>query len=97
MVGLLAFDYLKRSPELFNVMSIRHGLKLDKDLPKKEDMPELVAQHLGISFPYEYNKKGKSKTENEDKADAIAVALYYAFILSGKIIRKQKKPKKSKK
>jgi len=93
MVCLLSYDYLQRQPELFNVMSIRHGLKLNKDLPKKEDMPELVAKHLGITFPYEHDKKGKVKVESFDKADGVAVALYYAFVLTGKIVRKVKKPK----
>lgn len=91
MIGLTAYDYLGKSPELFNVMSIRHGLKLNKDLPKKEDMPALVAHHLGITFPYEYNKLGKIKVESYDKADGMAVALYQAFLLSGKITRKAKK------
>lgn len=93
MVGLCAFDYLGKTPELFNVMSIRHGLKLNKIFPSKEDVPELVANHLGITFPYEYNKKGKIKIENYDKADGIAVALYYSFILTGKSKVKIKKPK----
>lgn len=93
MIGLCAYDFLQRSPELFNVMSIRHGLKLSKDLPKKEDIPDLVAKHLGITFPYEHDKKGKVKVESFDKADGIAVALYYAFVLTGKIKRKIKAPK----
>jgi Holliday junction resolvasome RuvABC endonuclease subunit len=91
MIGLLAHDYLKKSPELFSVMTIRHGLKVGKVLPKKEDMPELVAKHLGITFPYEYNKKGNVKVESFDKADGVAVALYYAFMLTGKVKRKAKK------
>lgn len=80
-----------RAPEFYNVMTIRHGLKLTKDLPKKEDMPTLVAQHLGITFPYEYNKLGNVKVESMDKADGMAVALYQALSLSGKFIRKGKK------
>jgi len=92
MIGLTSYDYLGHSPELFNVMTIRHGLKFGKILPSKQDMPELVAKHLNIKFPYEY-KKGKQIIENEDKADAISVALYYTYLLSGKIIRKIKKPK----
>jgi Holliday junction resolvasome RuvABC endonuclease subunit len=95
MIGLLSYDYLQRSPELFNIMSIRHGLKFDKKLPKKEDMPEIVAKHLNINFKYEYNTKGKIKIENEDLADAMAVALYYAFILIGKITPKNKGKKKN--
>lgn len=101
MICLLGHDYLNTYPELFNVMSIRHGLKLSKDLPKKEDMPELVAKHLGITFPYVYgkDKKGnkKIKEESRDMADGVAVALYYSFILSGKVKVKLKKPKVKKK
>jgi Holliday junction resolvasome RuvABC endonuclease subunit len=85
MLCLLSYDYLGKSPKLFNVMSIRHGIKIDKILPKKEQIPELVSYHLGITFPYKYNKFGKIKNESYDMADAIAVALYYAFILSKKI------------
>lgn len=91
MTCLAAYDYLKKSPELFNVMTIRHGLKIGKDLPKKEQMPELVAKHLGITFPYQINKKGKIKEESLDMADGVAVALYYAFLLTGRVRRKGKK------
>ena len=91
MIGLVCYDYLSRSPELFSVISIRHGLKIGKILPKKEDMSGLVSQLLGITFPYEYNKKGKPKVENEDMADGIAVALYHAYILSDRIVKKSKK------
>lgn len=90
MIGLVAYDYLKTSPNLFSVMTIRHGLKINKIFPKKEDMPELVAKHLGITFPYEYGKKGAFKVENYDKADGIAVALYQAFVLAGIIKSKGK-------
>lgn len=90
MVCLLAHDYLKSNPKLFNVMSIRHALKLNKKFPAKEEIPELVAKHLGITFPYEYNKKQKIKEESGDMADGVAVALYYAFILTGKIKGKKK-------
>ena len=85
MIGLLSYDYLKSHPGLFNVMSIRHGLKLNKNLPKKEEMPDLVSKHLGITFPYIKDKKGKIKPESFDMADGIAVALYYAFILTNRI------------
>lgn len=93
MVGLTAYDYLGSSPTLYNVMTIRHGLKLDKELPKKEDMPALVAQHLGITFPYEYGKKGKIKEESYDKADGVAVTLYHAFVLAGKTKKAKGKKK----
>jgi Holliday junction resolvasome RuvABC endonuclease subunit len=91
MIGLVAYDYLGKTPELFSVMTIRHGLKFGKIFPKKEQMPALVEKHLEITFPYEYNKKGKLKVENYDKADGIAVALYQALLLAGKIKRKGKK------
>jgi hypothetical protein len=70
---------------------------LSPDLPKKEDMPDLVAKHLGITFPYEYDKKGKVKEVSRDMADGVAVALYHAFVLTGKVVRKIKKPKVKKK
>lgn len=91
MIGLTAYDYSAKAPTLYSVMTIRHGLKTSKDLPKKEDMPALVAQHLGITFPYEYNRLGNVKVESYDKADGVAVALYHAFVLSGKVKRKGKK------
>lgn len=96
-IGLVAYDYLGKSPELFNVMQIRHGLKFGTELPKKEEMPELVAKHLGITFPYVYKKNKKIADESGDMADGVAVALYYAHVLSGKIVLKDKKPKKKKK
>lgn len=95
MICLLAHDYLKkfeREPALFSVMSIRHGLKLNKIFPKKEDMPELVSHHLRITFPWEMNKKNKPRVECYDKADGTAVCLYYSFILTDKV----KPPKKKK-
>ena len=53
-------------------------------------MPELVSNHLGITFPYKYNKNGKIKDESYDMADGVAVALYYAFVLSKRIKVKKK-------
>jgi Holliday junction resolvasome RuvABC endonuclease subunit len=91
MVCLTSYDYLGKSPTLYSVMTIRHGLKTTKDLPKKEEMPALVAQHLGITFPYEYNKKGGIKVESYDKADGVAVALYHARVLAGLVKAKGKK------
>lgn len=91
MIGLTAYDYLGKAPTLYSVMTIRHGLKTGKELPKKEDMPALVAQHLGITFPYEYNKKGGIKVESYDKADGVAVALYHTLVLAGKVKSKGKK------
>ncbi len=90
LVGMTAFNYLGKSPELFNVMTIRHGLKLNKQLPKKEDMPELAAHHLGITFPYYYGKGGKIKSESYDVADAWSVAIYYAKLLTQQVKKKKK-------
>jgi Holliday junction resolvasome RuvABC endonuclease subunit len=92
MICLLAHDYLGKVPTLHNVMSIRHGIKLSKELPAKEAIPMLVAQRLGIEFPWEYKKNGKPKDECGDKADGTAVALYHAMLLTG-----QKKAPKTKK
>lgn len=85
MIGLLAHDYLGKSPALYSVMSIRHGLKTDKILPKKEEIPDLVAKHLKIKFPYLFNKKGKIKVESYDMADGVAVALFHAFVLTQRV------------
>jgi Holliday junction resolvasome RuvABC endonuclease subunit len=91
MTGLISYDYLGSEPKLYSVMTIRHGLKLNKILPKKKDMAELVSKHLGIIFPYVYNKLNKQRIENEDMADAVAVALYHSFIVTGTIVKKTKK------
>jgi Holliday junction resolvasome RuvABC endonuclease subunit len=85
MVGLTVKEYTGKNPEMVSVMAIRHALKQTKELPKKEDMPELVKNTLGIIFPYEYKKNGKMKVENEDMADACAVALYFAFKLTNRL------------
>ena len=88
-ISLTCYDYLSSSPRMFNVLSIRHGLKLNKKLPKKQDMPELVAHHLGITFPYVYSKQTKKKKptikeESYDIADGLAVALYCCFMIRKK-------------
>jgi Holliday junction resolvasome RuvABC endonuclease subunit len=90
MVGLASYEYLGHSPQMFNIMSIRHGIKHSKQLPPKEDIPKVVAKHLKIKFPYIYKpQKNKSKkkviaSETYDQSDAVACALHYAFILTGK-------------
>lgn len=95
-VGLSVFNHSGRSPTLMNVMKIRHSLKLDKALPAKDEMPGLVAHHLGLSsFPWRYNKKGKLMEENYDMADSMAVAL--AFIKLSAVEFKPKKTKKNRK
>ena len=98
MIGLSAYQYLvsknQPAPQMCNVLAIRHALKFTSDLPAKSDMPELVAKHLNISFPYEYKKTGTPREENQDRADSIAVALYYAKILTGEKKLKKRKTKK---
>lgn len=74
-VGLACMNFLKHPPALYNVMRIRHGLKFSKQLPKKQEIPELVATHLNIKFPF-IEKDGAQIEENFDMADSIAVALY---------------------
>lgn len=87
MACLLANDLLQKEPYLYNVMSIRHGIKI-KDFPKKEDIPELVAKRLNIQFPYLY-KKNKIIKENYDVADSVAVGLYHALQLTNQIKKKK--------
>jgi len=85
VVGLTCLNYLKKSPEMFSVMAMRHGLKLTSELPKKEDMPSLVETYMNIKFPFEINKNGKIKNESYDMADACIVGMYYAFKLSHRL------------
>lgn len=77
---LFIYEKLNIMPFVYNVLTIRHALKFDKKLPAKEDIPEIVARHLNINFPYEYkiNRKTKQqdiKIESYDVADSVAVAL----------------------
>jgi Holliday junction resolvasome RuvABC endonuclease subunit len=86
-VGLACYKYNGEPPELFNVMKIRHGIKFGKKFPKKDEIPDIVAKHLNITFPYVY-KTGKKKTdimeESYDMADSLAVAYYYILSLRKK-------------
>jgi len=81
MVGLCSFDYLSKSPTLYNVLSIRHGIKLTKKLPDKTEIPEVVAKLLNIKYDYKIGKKGKVLDENFDRADALAVAVHFGYEL----------------
>jgi len=77
---LFIYEKLNIMPFVYNVLTIRHALKFNKKLPAKEDIPEIVARHLNINFPYEYkiNRKTKQqdiKIESYDVADSVAVAL----------------------
>jgi Holliday junction resolvasome RuvABC endonuclease subunit len=83
MIGLTVLEMTGKEPHLFNVNSIRAKLKRDdKKRLQKEDMPDRVAEILGIQFPYKtkVNKKTKIQeriAENEDMADGAAVGLYF--------------------
>ena len=85
-IGLAYYDETGKEPNLLNVMKIRHSLKRNKKLPSKEDIPELVADHLRIKFPYSVritkNGEKKIRTESYDVADAIAVGLAFIKIQS---------------
>ncbi len=74
-VGLTIFNETGKEPELLNVMKIRHSIKLNKVLPKKEEIPALVSNYINCPFPYVYKKKGGVAVESMDRADAIAVGL----------------------
>jgi crossover junction endodeoxyribonuclease RuvC len=100
MVGLVATEYLGHPPLLCNVLAIRHKLKLTPVLPKKQDMPTLVAKHLGITFPYELSSAAKETEEDGDVADSIGVALYtikYIQDLEQQILKLQSKNTTNKK
>jgi Holliday junction resolvasome RuvABC endonuclease subunit len=89
-------------PQTLNVLKIRHTLKLDKKLPAKEDMPELVAKHLGIQYPWLYRTNRKKEQvimeESYDIADSIAVALAYIKCKEQSyIVKTQRKKSKKKK
>lgn len=82
---LAAYEEMNKLPEIISVMTIRSKIKFDKKMPmpKKEDVPEIVAKHLNIDFPYRTKllKNGKEKViaENNDIADGIAVGLAFIF------------------
>jgi len=90
-IGLTVFENTGNEPILMNVNTIRKWLKTGEERLKKEDIPEAVAYHLKIDFPYEITKKGKIAVESYDKADSAAVALAYLKSIEPKIV----KPKKS--
>ena len=73
------------APDVYSVLKIRHCLKRDKELPKKEEIPELVASYLGIDYPWlkkfnKVKKVDKILEESYDMADAMAVALAHIKI-----------------
>lgn len=80
---LAAYEKMNKLPSIINVNTVRSRIKLSKERPKKEDVPDVVAKHLNIDFPWftKQTKKGATKTmvESYDVADAMAVGI--AFIL----------------
>jgi len=72
------------NPTLYNVLQIRHAIKLNKVPPKKEEIPNLLETRLNIKFPYQYDKKNNIKKESYDISDAYAVAL--TFLIKNKLL-----------
>ncbi|KKN74471.1 hypothetical protein LCGC14_0389880 [marine sediment metagenome] len=96
VIGLTVFDKIGKAPYLYNVMRVRHAIKKGKDLPSKQDVPELVADILDVKFPY-VKKNEKMVKENEDMADAIAVGICHIYMdRAGKADQLQIKKKKKK-
>jgi|GEM_PF-3450296 len=77
MICLLANDYLNEPPKLLSVLTIRHAIKLDKSIPKKEEVPLILQNHLNYKTTINVNKKGNLRPEYFDEADGIACALAY--------------------
>lgn len=100
-IRLAVLDCLNIIPKSLNVMKIRHTLKTDKQLPKKEDIPELVGLHLQIPFPWLYKTNRKKQqvimVESYDIADAIAVALAWVKLQSRPVKLPARKISKKKK
>lgn len=95
MIGLLAYDYLNRPPQMLSVMSIRHCIKRQANLgglPKKEDLPRLLEKLLDIEFSWVYGKKGAIKIESYDISDAICCG--YCYIVS-KVLNDNSKTRKN--
>jgi Holliday junction resolvasome RuvABC endonuclease subunit len=89
------FSKYNQIPESLNVLKIRHAVKLDKKLPTKEDIPDVVAKRLEIDFPWYYKTNRRTKQqqimeESYDVADAIAVCLAVTILLSRKTKTKRK-------
>lgn len=71
-------------PQALNVLKIRHTIKTNKKLPTKEEIPDLVALHLGITYPWLHRVNRKKETvimeESYDVADSMAVAIAWAML-----------------
>jgi len=98
---IAALDNLGINVVPYNVLKIRHALKKTKTIPSKEEMPELVAEILGIKFPYLYKENRKKEVlpipECNDVADAIAVGLTHIKVMSEPKKKAKTKKKVSKK
>jgi len=84
-VGQYCYDYTGRNPNMLNVLSIRHKIKLSKKLPDKSEIPSIIEERLKITLKKELNKNGKEREENYDTADGIACGLAFALkLIEGK-------------
>jgi Holliday junction resolvasome RuvABC endonuclease subunit len=88
-VGTAVYDSSGKYPKLLTVMKIRHAVKLTKDLPDKDQIPDIMSKRLGIDFPYVYTRKKTIAKESYDIADSIAVA--FAYYLINTVNKKRKK------
>lgn len=96
---LMIVDNFGIEPNALNVLKIRHAIKLNKELPKKEDIPLLLERHFDFKYPwfYKYNKRKKEDVimeESYDMADAIAVSLAYVKIKEKEHLKTMKKKAK---
>lgn len=99
---ITVLDQLNIVPIALNVMKIRHTIKKDH-FPAKEEIPDLIAEHLGLEqFPWytKINRRTKEEQkieESYDVADSMAVGLAYIKLKSsGKSLVKEKVKKKKK-
>lgn len=102
-IGLTIFNNTKKTPFLYNAMRIRHAIKEERNLPSKEEIPELVSKILDFKFDLKM-KKSKNKMipadENYDIADAIACGICHVYMdrkgLAESLQVKKKKKRKKK-
>lgn len=78
-IGLAIYEKLNIMPHFYNVLSIRHGLKINTKLPDKLEMPNLVERILQFELKKEFKKNGKIKDEYYDQADAISCGIYHCL------------------
>lgn len=100
MVGLVAQDFLKKSPTLINVLTIRYCIKKQANLnkfPEKTELPESLEKLLNINFPWIYNRNDKIKDESYDMSDAICCAYCYVMLLQEAHHEIKKEPIKKRK